>query len=87
MSDLFQNIWVEKHRPTNLSEMVLSEENRNHFSKLSNKNFQHHLLVDSPGKGKTTIAHLLAKSILDCEFLYINASDQNGVDTLSLIHI
>lgn len=82
MSELFENLWVEKHRPKNLDEMVLSKENRAHFSKLSNDNFQHHLLVDSSGKGKTTMARILAKSILDCEFLYINASDENGVDTI-----
>jgi DNA polymerase III delta prime subunit len=34
------------------------------------------------GCGKTSLARIIAKDILDCDYLYINASDENGVDTI-----
>jgi replication factor C small subunit len=33
------------------------------------------------GTGKTTLAKIIVKN-LDCDYLYINASDENGIDTI-----
>ena len=33
------------------------------------------------GTGKTTLAKLIAKNI-DCDLLYINASDERGIETI-----
>ena len=35
-----------------------------------------------PGIGKTSLAKILVKSVLESQYLYINASDENGIDTI-----
>jgi hypothetical protein len=39
-------------------------------------------LTGVAGSGKTSLAKIIAKDILNCDYLYINASDENGVDTI-----
>ena len=39
------------------------------------------LLYGTAGTGKTTLAKLIAKNI-DCDLMYINASDENNVETV-----
>lgn len=76
-------IWVEKYRPTSFKEMVLSDTNRKYFKSLeNNKDIPHLLFCSKPGMGKTTAAKIIAKEILDCQYIYINASDENGIDTI-----
>ena len=75
------NLWVEKYRPKNLDEMVLSPDNRKYFEALGAE-IPHMLFVGSPGIGKTTIAKIIVQDILKCQYLYINASDENGIDTI-----
>ena len=74
-------VWVEKYRPKTLDEMVLSPENRNYFSSLKGE-VPNLLFVGTPGIGKTTIAKIIVQDILQCQYLYINASDENGIDTI-----
>jgi DNA polymerase III delta prime subunit len=78
---MFNNLWVEKYRPKTLDEMVLSPENRNYFSSLKGE-VPNLLFVGTPGIGKTTIAKIIVQDILQCQYLYINASDENGIDTI-----
>lgn len=40
------------------------------------------LLVGNTGVGKTTLAQIIVKDILKCDYLYINASDESGIDTI-----
>ena len=78
---MFNNLWVEKYRPKTLDEMVLSDDNRKYFSSLKDE-VANLLLVGSPGIGKTTIARVIVNDILKCNYHYINASDENGIDTI-----
>jgi len=78
---MFNNLWVEKYRPKTLEEMVLSPENRNYFTSLKSE-VPNLLFVGTPGIGKTTIAKIIVQDILKCQYLYINASDENGIDTI-----
>jgi DNA polymerase III delta prime subunit len=77
----FQGIWVEKYRPRTLADMVLSDENRKFFNSVTTET-PNLLFVGSPGIGKTTIAKIIVHDILKCQYLYINASDENGIDTI-----
>lgn len=78
---MFNNLWVEKYRPKTIDEMVLSGENRAYFNTLKDE-VPNLLFVGTPGIGKTTIAKIIVQDILKCQYLYINASDENGIDTI-----
>ena len=81
MSVTFDKLWVEKYRPQTLTDMVLSEENRNYFSSLKD-DIPHMMFVGPAGVGKTSISRIIVQDILKCQYLYINASDENGIDTI-----
>jgi len=78
---MFNNLFVEKYRPTKLDDLVLSESNRKFFSNITDE-IPNLLFVGTPGLGKTTLARILVNDILKCQYLYINASDENGIDTI-----
>ena len=75
-------LWVEKYRPTTLNEYVGNETIKNKIADyLEQGSIQNLLLHGVAGTGKTTLAKLLVKNI-DCDYLYINASDERGIDTI-----
>ena len=78
---MFNNLLVEKYRPSTLSDMVLSESNRKFFDSITDE-IPNLLFVGTPGLGKTTLAKILVNDVLECQYLYINASDENGIDTI-----
>ena len=78
---LYDQLWVEKYRPKKLEDLVLTEENRKFFSEI-NEDTPHLLLHGHAGTGKTTLAKIIVNDILKCQYLYINASDENGIDTI-----
>ena len=75
-------LWVEKYRPSNLGTYIGNEHLKSKVSiYLESGDLQHLLLFGKAGTGKTTLAKLLVKNI-ECDYLYINASDENSVDTV-----
>jgi DNA polymerase III delta prime subunit len=79
----FKSLWVEKYRPKTLDDIILSDENRKILQSYSeNKMIPHLFFVSTPGKGKTSLAKIIVNDILKCDYLYINASDENGIDTI-----
>lgn len=81
----FNELWVEKYRPKTLDDLILSKENREFFeiiAKSEDKNIPHMLFSSPPGAGKTSLAHIIVNDILKCQYLYLNASDQNSVDVV-----
>ena len=77
------DIWCEKYRPSTLDEIVLDRSTKNYFNKVQEeKNIPNVLFVGNPGIGKTSLAKIIVKDILKCQYLYINASDENGIDTI-----
>jgi DNA polymerase III delta prime subunit len=78
---MFNTLLVEKYRPAKLSDMVLSDSNRMFFESITDE-IPNLLFVGTPGLGKTTLARILVNDILECQYLYINASDENGIDTI-----
>ncbi len=75
-------LWVERYRPDTLDGYVGNE----HVVEkvdiyLQNGDVPHLLLYGSAGTGKTTLAKIISKN-LDCDVMYINASDENNVETV-----
>jgi DNA polymerase III delta prime subunit len=80
---MFKDLLTEKYRPQALDDIVLTNEEKDYFLSLKKKNEIPNLLfAGSPGTGKTSLAKIIVKDILDCQYLYINASDENGIDTI-----
>jgi len=75
-------LWVEKYRPQTLGEYVGNETIKNKIADyLKQGSIQNLLFHGVAGTGKTTLAKLIAKN-LNCDLLYINASDERGIDTI-----
>lgn len=74
-----ETIWTRKYSPKNIGEMILSKENSIFKTDFNLKKSPNLLFIGNAGVGKTTLAKLLAK---DYDYLYINASDTNGIDTI-----
>lgn len=79
---LNHTIWVEKYRPISLDTFIGNETIKSKFQKYIDENDPPNLLLfGSAGTGKTTAAKILANNI-ECDYLYINASDENSVDVM-----
>ena len=73
---------VEKYRPSTLEHYVGNENIKEVIQKYLNQNdIQNFIFYGGAGTGKTTLAKIIVKN-LDCDFLYLNASDENGIDTI-----
>lgn len=76
------SLWVEKYRPVKLDDYVGNEHLKEKVSGyLDSGDVPHLLLFGRAGTGKTTLAKLIVKSI-ECDYMIINASDENNVDTV-----
>ena len=82
MSDIKHSLWVEKYRPTTLDTYIGNEHLKSKVKVyLESGDLPHLLLFGKAGTGKTTLAKLLVNNI-NCDYLYINASDENSVDVV-----
>ena len=75
-------LWVEKYRPDTLDGYVGNE----HIIEkvkiyIENEDVPHLLLYGQAGTGKTTLAKIITNQI-DCDVMYVNASDENSVDAV-----
>ena len=76
------SLWVERYRPTQLENYVGNEHLKAKVDRyIKSNDVPHLLLYGRAGTGKTTLAKLIVKNI-ECDYLYINASDENSVDTV-----
>ena len=74
-------LWVEKYRPHTIADCILPEEYKSTFqSYVDRKEIPHLLLCGGAGVGKTTVAKAMCDEI-GCEYLFINGSDESGIDT------
>ena len=75
-------LWVEKYRPSSIGTYIGNEHLLDKVAVyLESGDLPHLLLYGRAGTGKTTLAKILVKNI-ECDYLYINASDENNVDTV-----
>ena len=75
-------LWVERYRSQTLENYVGNENIKSTIEKyLQQNDIQNFLFYGPAGTGKTTLAKLIVNN-LDCDFMYINASDERGIDTI-----
>ena len=75
-------LWVEKYRPQVLEDYVGNEVIKNKIADyIKESSIQNLLFYGVAGTGKTTLAKLITKNI-DCDLLYLNASDERGIDKI-----
>ena len=76
------SLLVEKYRPSKLENYVGNENIKKSISKYLDQNDIQNLIFYGPaGTGKTTLAKLIVQN-LDCDSIYINASDERGIETI-----
>jgi DNA polymerase III delta prime subunit len=76
------SLFVEKYRSKTLEDYIGNEQLKSIVAQYIEKNdLQNLLLYGTPGTGKTTLAKLIVNNF-NCNFLYINASDERGIDTI-----
>ena len=76
------SLWVEKYRPIELDKYVGNEFIKDKVKLyLESGDIPHLLLYGQAGTGKTTLAKLIIKNI-ECDHIYINASDETGVENV-----
>ena len=82
MNEIKNTLWVEKYRPSTLDNYIGNEHLRSKVKVyIESGDLPHLLLYGRAGTGKTTLAKLLVNNI-DCDYLYINASDENSVEVV-----
>ena len=82
MSKRLHTILNEKYRPDTLEGYICKDEIKTKFEEfIKQQDIPHLLFAGKPGAGKTTIAKILVKNI-DCDYLYINATDERSIDVM-----
>jgi replication factor C small subunit len=72
----------EKHRPSSLDNYVGNANLKLSIAaQLENNDIQNYLFYGTAGVGKTTLAKIIVGK-LNCDYLYINASDERGIETI-----
>jgi replication factor C small subunit len=75
-------LWIEKYRSETLEQYIGNDAIKTRIADcIANNDIPHFIFAGSAGTGKTTLAKLIVKNI-QCDYLYINASDENGIDTI-----
>jgi replication factor C small subunit len=82
MSKKEHTLWVEKYRSQVLEDYVGNENIKKSIQQyLEQNDIQNFIFYGPAGTGKTTLAKLIVNN-LDCDYIYINASDERGIETI-----
>jgi len=82
MTSEFNSLWVEKYRPDTFENYIGNEHLKAKVEQyVTTGDIPHLLLYGQAGTGKTTLAKIIVKNI-ECDYLYINASDERNIDTV-----
>lgn len=75
-------LWVEKYRPQTIDECILPDTMKSTFKEfIASGELPNFLFYGGPGIGKTTVARALCNEV-GAEYLFINASEDSGIDVL-----
>ena len=76
------SLWIEKYRSETLEQYIGNDAIKDRIAACITLNdIPHFIFAGSAGTGKTTLAKLIVKNI-QCDYLYLNASDENGIDII-----
>jgi DNA polymerase III delta prime subunit len=76
------SIWAERYRPKAADDFIGNQSIKDGLRRwVGEKEIPHLLLYGSPGTGKTSLGKLIT-TLIPCDSLMINASDENGVDDI-----
>ena len=82
MENTDHSLLVEKYRPNILDNYVGNKNIKSVISKyLEQNDIQNFIFYGPAGTGKTTLAKLIINN-LECDYVYINASDERGIETI-----
>jgi replication factor C small subunit len=75
-------LWIEKYRSENLEQYIGNDVIKSRIEDCIEQNdIPHFIFAGTAGTGKTTLAKLIVSNI-KCDYIYINASDENGIDVI-----
>jgi DNA polymerase III delta prime subunit len=75
-------LFTEKYRPDTLEGYIGNDDFKSSLQQwIDTNDVPHLLLCGGAGTGKTTAAKLIVNNI-NCDYVYINCSDENGIDTI-----
>jgi replication factor C small subunit len=75
-------LWIEKYRSQTLEQYIGNDAVKNRISGcIESNDIPHFIFSGTAGTGKTTLAKLIVNNI-KCDYIYLNASDENGIDMI-----
>lgn len=82
LNPVTNSLWTEKFRPNKLENYIGNETLKDTVQRyIDQDDIPHLLFYARAGTGKTTLGKIITNAI-DCDVLYINASDENNVETI-----
>ena len=75
-------LWIEKYRSQTLEQYIGNDAVKSRISDcIASNDIPHFIFSGTAGTGKTTLAKLIVNNI-KCDYIYLNASDENGIDMI-----
>ena len=75
-------LWIEKYRSQTLEQYIGNDAVKSRIADcIAANDIPHFIFSGTAGTGKTTLAKLIVNN-LQCDYLYLNASDENGIDMI-----
>jgi replication factor C small subunit len=75
-------LWIEKYRSQTLEQYIGNDAVKTRITDcIALNDIPHFIFAGTAGTGKTTLAKLIVNNI-KCDYLYLNASDENGIDMI-----